>query len=72
MTAPSYRTDPPRSRPRYGRSIVSVALVLFLLGFFGLVILQAQRLIALLKEEINLIVEVSEEANREEKAALQE
>ncbi|MCB9285466.1 MAG: hypothetical protein H6563_15480 [Lewinellaceae bacterium] len=72
MAEPSYRQDPPRSQPNYGRSIVSVALVLFLLGFFGLVLLQARQLVALLKEEVNLIVEIDEAANDEEKTALRE
>lgn len=66
------RTDGPRSNPSYGISIVSVAMVLFLLGFFGLVLLQAQRLVTLLKEEINLIVEVRDEAGDEEVATLRE
>ena len=72
MAEASYRQDPPRSQPNYGRSIVSVALVLFLLGFFGMVVLQARQLVGLLKEEINLIVEIDEAANKEAKTALQE
>lgn len=62
--------DPPRSTPNYGTAIVSVALVLFLLGFFGIILLQAQRVVAMLKEEINLIVEVRDEATEEEIEAL--
>ncbi len=72
MATPVNRTDGPRSNPSYGISIVSVAMVLFLLGFFGLVLLQAQRLVTLLKEEINLIVEVRDEAGDEEIAALKD
>ena len=34
-----------RSKPNYSYSIVSVALVLFLLGFFGMILLQTQKLI---------------------------
>ena len=60
----------PRTHPNYGRSIVSVALVLFLLGFFGLLLLQARELVALLKEEINLIVEVNDSALEEDKEQL--
>ncbi|MBK8490504.1 MAG: hypothetical protein IPL49_06230 [Saprospirales bacterium] len=71
MAEPSFRQDPPRSQPNYGRSIVSVALVLFLLGFFGMVVLQARQLVAMLKEEINLIVEINDIATLEEKTALQ-
>ena len=47
-----------RSKPNYSYSIVSVALVLFLLGFFGLILLQTQSLIAVLKERINILVEI--------------
>lgn len=60
----------PKSQPNYGRSIVSVALVLFLLGFFGLLLVQARELVALLKEEINLIVEVTDSATEEDKEQL--
>lgn len=70
MATPVNRTDGPRSNPSYGISIVSVAMVLFLLGFFGLILLQAQRLVTLLKEEINLIVEVRDEAGEEEIATM--
>lgn len=70
MAEPINRTDSPRSNTSYVISIVSVAMVLFLLGFFGLVLLQAQRLVTLLREEINLIVEVRDEAAEEEIQAL--
>lgn len=58
----------PRTQPNYSRSIVSVALVLFLLGFFGLLVIQANELVSVLKEEINLIVEVDESALPDDKA----
>ncbi|MEL6865715.1 MAG: permease-like cell division protein FtsX [Bacteroidota bacterium] len=45
-------------KPNYVYSIVSVALVLFLLGFFGLLILHAQELVRVFKENVNLMVEV--------------
>lgn len=47
-----------RSKPNYAYSIVSVALVLFLLGFFGLVLLQTQRLIEVFKERVNVLIEI--------------
>ena len=47
-------------RPNYGYTILSVSLVLFLLGFFGLVLLQAAQLSRSLKEGIDLIVELEE------------
>jgi len=49
-----------KTKPNYIYAIVSVALVLFLLGFFGLVLLQANSLVKLFKEQINLIVELEE------------
>lgn len=53
----------PQVRPNYIFAIVSVALVLFLLGFFGLLALQASRLMQVLKEQVSLIVEVRETAS---------
>jgi len=47
-----------RSKPNYSYSIVSVALVLFLLGFFGIVLLQAQRLVDVFKERVNVLIEL--------------
>lgn len=57
MTQPAEKNKP-RSRPNYLYAIISVALVLFLLGFFGLIILQAQQLITVFKERVNLLVEL--------------
>jgi cell division transport system permease protein len=45
-----------RTKPNYLYAIVSVALVLFLLGFFGLLIINAQQLVKRYKEQVNLIV----------------
>lgn len=47
-----------RAKPNYFYSIVSMALVLFLLGFFGLVLLQTQQLIDVFKERVNVLVEI--------------
>ena len=47
-----------RARPNYVYSIGSVSMVLFLLGFFGLVILQAQQFVGLLKERVNILIEI--------------
>ena len=49
-----------RTKPNYIYSIISVALVLFLLGFFGLIILHAQRLIVVFKEKVNILAELKE------------
>jgi cell division transport system permease protein len=65
MTQPAEKNKP-RSRPNYFYAIISVALVLFLLGFFGLIILQAQQLVTVFKERVNLLVEL--EASTPEEA----
>ncbi len=49
-----------RNRPNFFYAIVSVALVLFLLGFFGLILLQARQLVQAFKERVNLIMELQE------------
>ncbi len=49
-----------RNKPNYLYSIVSVALVLFLIGLFGLVLLHAQRLMRLFKEQITITVELKD------------
>lgn len=52
-------------------AIVGVALVLFLLGAFGLSILYAQKLVVLFKERMNVLVEVEEGSSREDIAQLE-
>lgn len=49
-----------RTKPNYLYAMLSVALVLFLLGFFALVLLHAQELIRIYKEQVNIIVELDE------------
>ncbi len=49
-----------RTKPNYFYAIISVALVLFLLGFFVLVVLQGQQIIKLSKEKVEIIVELKE------------
>ena len=60
-----------RTRPNYFYSIISVALVLFLLGFFGLILLQAQELIRVFKEKVSLIVELRENTAHQDVVALE-
>jgi len=62
----------PRTRPNYLYSITGVALVLFLLGFFALVLTYAQRVITVFKERVNLLVELQENVAAEEVAHLEE
>lgn len=64
--------SPIRTKPNYFYSIVSVTLVLFLLGFFALLLLQAQRLVTLFKERVNIIVELREAASPEQIAELRQ
>lgn len=49
-----------RNKPNYLYSIASVALVLFLIGLFGLVVLHANRLVSIFKERISIMVELEE------------
>jgi cell division transport system permease protein len=51
-----------RTKPNYLYAMLSVALVLFLLGFFALVLLHAKELIQIYKEQVNIIVELQENA----------
>lgn len=56
----------PETKPNYIYSIISVALVLFLLGFFGLLILHAQQLVNLFKEKVNVMVEIKPETEKKD------
>lgn len=47
-----------RTRPNYLYAIASVALVLFVLGFFALMALQGQKLVTLFKEKVDLWLEL--------------
>ena len=58
----------PRTRPNYLYAIVSVALVLFVLGFFALMALHGQKLVTMFKEKVDLWLELKPglaEADRE-------
>ncbi len=48
------------TRPNYIYAIISVALVLFLLGLFAIVVLQGQQMIKYFKEQIEIIVELKD------------
>ena len=52
-----------RTKPNYFYAIISVALVLFLLGFFVLIVLQGQQVIKLSKEKVEIIVELKEDTS---------
>lgn len=52
---------PKRSKPNYLYSVIGVALVLFLIGIFGLIILNGQSLVNSYKEKMNIMVELKNE-----------
>ncbi len=60
-----------KSKPNYAYSILSVALVLFLLGFFGLIALHANKLVRLMKEQVNILVEIKPGTEQEQIKNLQ-
>ncbi|MEM6967288.1 MAG: permease-like cell division protein FtsX [Bacteroidota bacterium] len=55
-----------RSNPSYLYSILSVALVLFLLGFFSLFLIHAPKWVKAYKEHVNIMIEVKGKTNQEE------
>lgn len=57
---PEKRTG--RNKPNYVYTVVSVALILFLIGLFGLIILHAQRLVRVYKERVTVMLELKEQA----------
>lgn len=63
---------PGSNRPNYLYSIVSVALVLFALGFFALTALNAQLVVQQLKEKVNLIIELHADGDEGARAILRE
>ncbi len=62
----SPRAAPPRSKPNYLYSMVSVGLVLFLLGFFGLLVVHARQLLHYYREHVSLILEFKDTATAED------
>ncbi len=54
-----------KRKPNYFYSIIGVALVLFIVGLFGLVLLHSNGLIRYLKEGVNILVEVKEGTEQE-------
>lgn len=59
-------------RPNYWYAILSIALVLVLLGFFSMLLLQSQYLVANLKEKINIILEIKDDTSREDIARIEQ
>lgn len=59
------KSSAPNKRPNYLLSIFSLAIVLFLLGFFGLLLLQSKQLSKQLKENVDIIVELKNDYNKD-------
>ncbi len=57
-------------RPQYLYTIISVAAVLFLLGFFGLLLLQTDQLTKSMKEQVDIIVELVPDNHEEDRQRL--
>ena len=55
-----------RSRPNYIYAIISVALVLFMLGFFAISAIHARQLVKLFKEKVDIWLELSPEASEDD------
>ncbi len=60
-----------KTKPNYFYSIISVALVLFLFGFFAVIVLYAQKLINRSKENINIMVEIKRDTPQQQIKALE-
>lgn len=60
------KTPAQRSKPNYFYTIISVAMVLFLLGFFGILFLQAQQLTKVLKERVSILIELQQDTPQEQ------
>lgn len=61
-----------RSKPNYWYSILGVALVLFLLGCFGLIVLNGQSLVKSYKEKVNIMVELENDFAHHKQTRLQQ
>lgn len=70
--AQKFRTGIPKPKPNYFLSIVSIALVLFLLGFMALLTLNTTQLIDSFKENVNVIAELKDSVSTEQIDSLKE
>jgi len=61
-----------KRKPNYYFTIVSVALVLFLFGLFGLIVLNANALMRYFKENIEVSIEIKSEAEQADVLALRQ
>ncbi|MBI1223663.1 MAG: hypothetical protein GC192_00375 [Bacteroidetes bacterium] len=63
---------PPVHKPNYFYTIVSVTLVLFLLGLFGILVVQGQQMLQILREQVEIIVELKEESTPDQLDSLKQ
>ncbi len=63
---------PVKKRTHYLYAVISVALVLFLFGMFGLSLLLGKNFIISLKEQVNILVELQPEATPDDVLALRQ
>ena len=72
MANKSSKNNSPRTKPNYFYAVVSVALVLFLLGFFGLIVLHGQQFVKVAKENVEIILELKKETDGSQIGQLKE
>ncbi len=70
MSKPSGTYQSNKNNPSYIYVILSVSLVLFLLGFFGLFLLHAPKWIKVYKEQVNVMIEIKEGTSKEQISSL--
>lgn len=59
-----------RTKPKYIYAIVSVAMVLFMVGFFALTVLHGHKLVALFKEKVDVWLELRADTPQEDIARI--
>ena len=67
--ANSQNKSAPGTKPNYLYSIIGVALVLVMLGFFGLLMIQANELIKFMREKVEVVTELKNETAEEDRKA---
>jgi cell division transport system permease protein len=63
---------PPVHKPNYFYTILSVTLVLFLLGLFGILVVQGQQMLRTLREQVEVIIELKEESTADQVDSLKQ
>ncbi|MFN6062603.1 MAG: hypothetical protein ACK49K_04885, partial [Bacteroidota bacterium] len=58
------------SKPNYLSAMLSITLILFILGIFGFILINTRQLISFYKENLNLIIEISETGTEKEMVSM--